>query len=210
MHKSHPLILDAQHCIVRVEPPPSSITKVTHVPVHLRSFKLPAPKATILPKVTQVLTELGINHTRLVIPTRENCARLESLIEASAALIDTKKIVDRVEQDIRVLRVRLGRQSEGPEEDGKEGTSMEIDGAAAVDGEGEYKVDGRAQSIVSTRSGRGRKQVCHSSKILLMSSNLRLSHADQYPCRPLILQHRRELGRDRSGADDVHDMFVID
>ncbi|OAX44491.1 hypothetical protein K503DRAFT_764907 [Rhizopogon vinicolor AM-OR11-026] len=149
---------DAQHCIIRVEPPPSAITKVTHVPVHLRSFKLPAPKAAILPKVTQALTELGINHTRMVMPTRENCARLESLIEASTALIDTKKIVDRVEQDIRVLRVRLGRQSEGPGEDTKEGTPMEVEGGA--DGEGELKpeVDGRAQSIVSTRSGRGRKQ----------------------------------------------------
>ncbi|OJA09305.1 hypothetical protein AZE42_03129 [Rhizopogon vesiculosus] len=149
---------DAQHCIIRVEPPPSAVTKVTHVPVHLRSFKLPAPKAAILPKVTQALTELGINHTRMVMPTRENCARLESLIEASTALIDTKKIVDRVEQDIRVLRVRLGRQSEGPEEDTKEGTPMEVEGGA--DGEGEVKpeVDGRAQSIVSTRSGRGRKQ----------------------------------------------------
>ncbi|KAJ8582862.1 hypothetical protein M405DRAFT_749613 [Rhizopogon salebrosus TDB-379] len=149
---------DAQHCIIRVEPPPSSITKVTHVPVHVRTYKLPAPKAAILPKVTQALTELGINHTRLVMPTRENCGRLESLIEASAALIDTKKTVDRVEQDIRVLRVRLGKQSEGPEEDGKEGTPMEVDGGAGVDGECELKDGGRAQSIVSTRSGRGRKQ----------------------------------------------------
>lgn len=129
--------------------------------MHLRSFKLPAPKAAIAPKVTQALTELGINHARLVMPTRENCARLESLIEATTALIDTKKIVDRVEQDIRVLRVRLGRQSEGLDVDGKEGTPMVIDGGAGVDGEGEHKVGDRAQSIVSTRSGRGRKQVCH-------------------------------------------------
>lgn len=168
MHKSHPPTLDAQHCIVRVEPPTSSIPKVTHVPVHLRSFKLPAPKAAILPKVTQALTELGINHMRLVMPTRENCARLESLIEASTVLVDTKKVVDRVEQDIRVLKVRLGRQSEGLDEDGKEGTPMEVDRGAGVDGDVEYKVDDRAQSIVSTRSGRGRKQVCHFSNILLM------------------------------------------
>ncbi|KAG2156225.1 hypothetical protein DEU56DRAFT_969325 [Suillus clintonianus] len=155
---------DAQHCIIRVEPPASSTTKITHVPVHLRSFKLPAPKAAILPKVTQALAELGINHTRLVMPTRENCARLESLIEATTALIDTKKVVDRVEQDIRVLRVRLGRASEGAEEDGKEGTPMEVDGGASggadadADADAEGEVDGRAQSILSTRSGRGRKQ----------------------------------------------------
>jgi DNA methyltransferase 1-associated protein 1 len=142
--------------------------------VHLRSFKLPAPKAALLPKVAQALTELGINHTRLVMPTRENCARLELLIEATTALIDTKKVVDRVEQDIRVLRVRLGRASEGAEEDGKEGTPMEVDGGAEAgadadaDADAEGEVDGRAQSILSTRSGRGRKQVRCSSQILLM------------------------------------------
>jgi DNA methyltransferase 1-associated protein 1 len=144
--------------------------------VHLRSFKLPAPKAALLPKVTQALTELGINHTRLVMPTRENCARLESLIEATTALIDTKKVVDRVEQDIRVLRVRLGRASEGAEDDGKEGTPMDVDGDAGAgadidadadaDADAEGEVDGRAQSILSTRSGRGRKQVRCSSQIL--------------------------------------------
>jgi DNA methyltransferase 1-associated protein 1 len=209
MHISHPPTLDAQHCIIRVEPPPSSITKVTHVPVHVRTYKLPAPKAAILPKVTQALTELGINHTRLVMPTRENCGRLESLIEASAALIDTKKTVDRVEQDIRVLRVRLGRQSDGPEEDGKEGTPMEVDGGAGVDGEGELKDGGRAQSIVSTRSGRGRKQVCHCSEISSMLSNFSLS-ADRCPYHPLILQHPPELGRDRNEVDIVHIMFDTD
>ncbi|KAG2154956.1 uncharacterized protein EDB93DRAFT_1266060 [Suillus bovinus] len=149
-----------------VEPPASSTTKITHTPVHLRSFKLPAPKAALSPKVTQALTELGINHTRLVMPTRENCARLESLIEATTALIDTKKVVDRVEQDIRVLRVRLGRASEGAEEDGKEGTPMEVDGGAGAgadidadaDADAEGEVDGRAQSILSIPSGRGRKQ----------------------------------------------------
>lgn len=109
-------------------------------------------------------------------PTRENCARLESLIEATAALIDTKKVVDRVEQDIRVLRVRLGRASEGAEEDGKEGTPMEVDGGAEAgadadaDADAEGEVDGRAQSILSTRSGRGRKQVRCSFQILLMLS----------------------------------------
>ncbi|KAG2116018.1 uncharacterized protein F5147DRAFT_387921 [Suillus discolor] len=167
-HSAKSVAYDAQHCIVRVEPPASSTTKITHTPVHLRSFKLPAPKAALLPKVTQTLTELGINHTRLVMPTRENCARLESLIEATTALIDTKKVVDRVEQDIRVLRIRLGRASEGAEEDGKEGTPMEVDGGAGAgadidadadaDADAEGEIDGRAQSILSIRSGRGRKQ----------------------------------------------------
>ncbi|KAG1752622.1 uncharacterized protein EDB91DRAFT_1103565 [Suillus paluster] len=186
---------DAQHCIIRVEPPASSTTKVTHAPVHLRSFKLPAPKAAIAPKVTQALAELGINHTRLVMPTRENCAQLDSLIEATTSLIDTKKIVDRVEQDIRVLRVRLGRASEGAEEDGKEGTPMEVDGGTGADADAEGEVDGRAQSILSTRSGRGRKQVRHSHHMLLMPSKIRLSRADRCPCHPLILRQSARIGK---------------
>ncbi|KAG1907017.1 uncharacterized protein F5891DRAFT_940074 [Suillus fuscotomentosus] len=152
-HSAKSVAYDAQHCIVRVEPPASSTTKITHTPVHLRSFKLPAPKAALLPKVTQTLTELGINHTRLVMPTRENCARLESLIEATTALIDTKKVVDRVEQDIRVLRIRLGRAI-----DGGAGAGADIDADADADADAEGEIDGRAQSILSIRSGRGRKQ----------------------------------------------------
>ncbi|EGO27874.1 hypothetical protein SERLADRAFT_447095 [Serpula lacrymans var. lacrymans S7.9] len=148
---------DAHHCIVRTDPPPATTpaTKAAHTPVHLRSFKLPAPKAAIAPKVAQLLTELSITHTRLVMPTRDNCAQLESLIEAASALIDTKKVVDKTEQDIRVLKVRLGsRASEGA--DTGVGTPMDAEGETeGGDAEGE---DGRAQSVVSTKSGRGRKQ----------------------------------------------------
>ncbi|KAF8557043.1 hypothetical protein OG21DRAFT_1482642 [Imleria badia] len=151
-------VYDAQHCIVRVEPSASSAntTKVTHVPVHLRSFKLPVPKATIAPKITQALAELGITYSRLVMPTRENCTQLESLLDATTALIETKKVVDRVDQDIRVLKARLGiRESESADRDPKESTPMDVDEyKEGRHGEGE----GRAQSVVSARSGRGRKQ----------------------------------------------------
>ncbi|KAF8842735.1 hypothetical protein BDN67DRAFT_947157 [Paxillus ammoniavirescens] len=152
-------VYDAQHCIVRLEPPASSTntTKVTHVPVHLRTFKLPVPKAAILPKVTQALAELGVTHSRLVMPTRENCAQLESLLDATTALVETKKVVDRVEQDIRVLKARLGmRESQSVDGDGKESTPMDLDESKDDDKDGE--VDGRFQSVVSARSGRGRKQ----------------------------------------------------
>ncbi|KIJ70140.1 hypothetical protein HYDPIDRAFT_104810 [Hydnomerulius pinastri MD-312] len=168
---------DAQHCIVRVEPPATTTntTKVTHVPVHLRSFKLPIPKAAIAPKVTQALTELGISHSRLVMPTRENCGQLESLLEATSTLVETKKVVDRVEQDIRVLKARLGMKvSEGGDGDGKEGTPMDVDDSkddGGVDGE----VDGRAQSVVSTRSGRGRKQVRRSVSVSSVDTSASLS-----------------------------------
>ena len=132
---------------------------MTHVPVHLRSFKLPVARATIAPKVTQALAELGVTHNRLVMPTRENSSQLESLLEATTALIETKKVVDRVEQDIRVLKTRLGiSDSENADGDGNESSPMDVDESREdKDGEGE----GRAQSVISARSGRSRKQVCY-------------------------------------------------
>lgn len=104
--------------------------------------------------------ELGVSHTRLVMPTKENSAKLESLLEAAGTLVETKKQVDRIEQEIKVAMERLGKSSEGGDED----DGMDVDdndndgnggGEGDGDGEGEPNGDGRAQSVVSTRSGRG-------------------------------------------------------
>ena len=61
-------------------------------------------------KVTQTLSEHGINISRLVMPTRESLLHLESLIEATTLLLETKKNVDRVEQDIRVMKAKVLRR----------------------------------------------------------------------------------------------------
>ena len=157
---------DALHCIQRVDPPPSATTstKTSHVPVYLRSYRLPAPKTAAAPRIAQVLGELGISHTRLVMPTKENCSQLESLIEAAAALVETKKVVDKIDQDIRIAKIRVtSRTSEGDE--GETPGAMEVD----EDGEGgEEDENGRAQSVVSARSARsarGRKQARRSMSI---------------------------------------------
>lgn len=122
----------------------------------MRSFKLPVPKAAIAPKVTQALAELGISLTRLVMPTRDNVAQLESLLEATMALIEMKRVVDKVDYDIEVLRAQLGLK-EGQENENSMTEGMDVD-EKIVDSEAGK--DGRAQSIVSVRSGRGsRKQV---------------------------------------------------
>ena len=122
----------------------------------MRSFKLPVPKAAIAPKVTQALAELGISLTRLVMPTRDNVAQLESLLEATMALIEMKRVVDKVDYDIEVLRTQLGLK-EGQENENLKAEGMDVDEKIA---DGEAGKDGRAQSIVSARSGRGgRKQV---------------------------------------------------
>lgn len=40
-------------------------------------------------------------------PTAENVAQLEQLLSAASALVETKKVVDRVEHEIRVFKARL-------------------------------------------------------------------------------------------------------
>ncbi|KIL70187.1 hypothetical protein M378DRAFT_183754 [Amanita muscaria Koide BX008] len=162
---------DAQHCIVRTDLLQTTTnTKSAHTPAYLRSFKLPIPKQAIAPKVTQALAELGILHTRLVMPTRDNCAQLEQLVEATTTLIDTKRMVDKVDYDIKVLKTRLGlREGQGDEEEeagnhglGPSEAGMEVDG----ENEPEEVVgdDRRSQSVVSTRSRK------HSRRSMSISS----------------------------------------
>lgn len=108
--------------------------------------------------------ELGISHTRLVMPTKENCSQLEGLIEAAISLVDTKKCVDKVEQDIRVATMRLELANKASEEADEDGggtpSGMDVD----EDAEGVEDDDGRAPSVVSSRSTsiKGRKQVSSS------------------------------------------------
>ncbi|KAJ6515710.1 hypothetical protein C8R45DRAFT_888749 [Mycena sanguinolenta] len=172
---------DLQHCITRTEPPAAaaSATKAAHQPAYLRSFKLPFPKAAQGQKVTQALAELGVSHTRLVMPTQGNVAQLDQLLEATAALVETKKTVDKIEFDIQVLKNRLGMQGAAAgtaAEDGDGGAEgMEVDDGndadADADGEGDGDgEDGRAQSVVSTRSARSRKHGRRSMSISSVAS----------------------------------------
>ncbi|KAJ6628801.1 hypothetical protein B0H10DRAFT_1777446 [Mycena sp. CBHHK59/15] len=156
---------DLQHCITRTDVPQTTATKAAHQPAYLRSFKLPFPKSAVAQKVTQALTELGIAHTRLVMPTQNNLMLLDSVLDATTSLVETKKVVDKVEYEIQVLKTRLGMQTTGKEgeltdPDASVADGMEVgdanDADADADGENE---DGRAQSVVSTRSGRSRKHV---------------------------------------------------
>ncbi|KAK7061914.1 SWR1-complex protein 4 [Favolaschia claudopus] len=165
---------DRQHCITRTEiPGAATATKAAHQPAYLRSFKLPYPKAAIAQKVTQALAELGVSHARLVMPTQGNVALLEGLLEATSTLVDMKKLVDKAEFDIQVLKTRLGMQgaAKAEETDGDvnamdmdDGNDADADMDGDADAEGE---DGRAQSVVSTRSARSRK---HNRRSMSISS----------------------------------------
>jgi DNA methyltransferase 1-associated protein 1 len=130
------------------------------------------PKASIAPKVAQALTEVGVQHTRLVMPTRENIGHLEALLEATCALIETKKLVDKVDTDIRILRTRIDSRLNPPAEKeasgdtAKEGdvpteNAMDVDAEdnGDKDAEGEPDDEEKAPSVVSARNGRNRKQV---------------------------------------------------
>ncbi|RPD66839.1 hypothetical protein L226DRAFT_608127 [Lentinus tigrinus ALCF2SS1-7] len=157
LHLEPTIVVDALHCIVRTEvEQTSSSTKAAHVPVHLRSYKIAQPKAALAPRVTQVLSELGISHSRLVMPTRDNLTKFAALIDAAQQLVEIKKAVDKHDQDIQTTKARLAALRGETVEDGDvPQTPMDVD-EGAVDAEGE--VDGRAQSVVSTRSVRSRKQ----------------------------------------------------
>jgi DNA methyltransferase 1-associated protein 1 len=200
---------DLQNCITRTDlVPQTTATKAAHQPAYLRSFKLPFPKAAIAPKVTQALAELGVSHTRLVMPTQGNVALLEQLLDATSSLVDTKKIVDKVEFDIQVLKNRLGMQGAAKAEEtdgGVDGMDVDdgndADGDADGDGEGD---DGRAQSIVSTRSARSRKHV----RTLFISNITHKSETcsrrgGHCPSRPWTRPRRSRRALGRSGSDGV-------
>jgi DNA methyltransferase 1-associated protein 1 len=129
------------------------------------------PKSSIAPKVAQALTEVGVQHTRLVMPTRENINHLETLLDATCALIETKKLIDKIDTDIRIFRARIDSrlnpptEKEASAEAAKEGdaaaeSAMDVDAEDNEDrdAEGEPDEEEKAPSVVSARS-RSRKQV---------------------------------------------------
>ena len=156
---------DAQHCITRVEIPASSANK-SHTAAHLRSYKLPAPKAAVAAKVNQALLELNINYARLVMPTRENSVQLDSLIEATTSLLDIKRLVDKVDQDIKVVKQRAGIRASAE----ADSASMDVE-----DANGEEREGGRSQSVVSTKSGRGRNKNRRSLSVSSIDTSASLS-----------------------------------
>ena len=77
-----------------------------HGAAFLRSSKLPVPKANATIRITDILAELGISTERLVMPTRININMLEQVFNAAASVIEMKRQVDRVEQELRTLRAQ--------------------------------------------------------------------------------------------------------
>ncbi|OCF78753.1 SWR1-complex protein 4 [Kwoniella mangroviensis CBS 8886] len=114
--KKHPkeqAAFDLAHCIYHLPPPPTNphsshlaSKHPVHQPVHLRSTKIPPPKQNAAIRITELLNELGISAHKLVMPTRNNIETFDSLLQAAGALIDMKRQVDRVEQELRTVKAQ--------------------------------------------------------------------------------------------------------
>ncbi|KAL7420807.1 swr complex subunit [Cryptotrichosporon argae] len=72
-----------------------------HQPVHLRSTRIPLPPSSTALRVPELLAEFGVAFGRLVMPTRANIDIYERVLQAAGGLLDMKRQVDRVEQEIR-------------------------------------------------------------------------------------------------------------
>ncbi|KAL5487600.1 SWC4 [Sanghuangporus weigelae] len=150
---------DALHCIHRTDVGNSSAaaTKAAHQPVFLRSYKIPSPRTSHHQRVAQALSELGLRHDRLVMPTFENVQQLEQLLSAAGALVETKKVVDRVDHEIRVLKARLAEKEgtigneEGDGGDQKPDAADEND-ADDLDADADGETDRAVSQAPSTKS----------------------------------------------------------
>lgn len=168
--------------------------------MHLRSTEVQLPKpAANMPKIIECLQEVGINHTRLVMPTRENVAALESVFEAANALVEMKKAVDRVEQEMRILKIRLGEEEEGSQ------VGMEVD----AEPEPEVR-EGRAQSVVSSasRGGRVKKKVSGVMHAFAHRQLMTLPRLEG-PCRSLRWKLRLRPVHERIQSDNERGDAVI-
>ncbi|KAI5480075.1 DNA methyltransferase 1-associated protein 1 [Pseudohyphozyma bogoriensis] len=97
---------DAALCIERHPAPSVSATKATlHPSVSLRSSRITQPKPAALTKVQTALAELGIS-THLIMPTKNNIEKLDTLQSTLQMMVDLKKSVDRAESEIRTLKLK--------------------------------------------------------------------------------------------------------
>ncbi|EJU06594.1 hypothetical protein DACRYDRAFT_103540 [Dacryopinax primogenitus] len=98
---------DPTNCIVRYDPATVSVGSKSGVPsIFMRSSRIPVPKPSVATHVTQLLAELQISPNTLVMPTKVNVEKLESLLNTAGILIEMKRSVDRLDQEIRVLKAR--------------------------------------------------------------------------------------------------------
>ena len=96
-------------------------------------------------------------------PTRENLVAYEAVVDACAAIVDAKKGLDRIEQEIKTAKERLAIRDSQSQEGG--GTPMDADGEEE-DAVGSSRGQSRMPSVrrsmsvssVDTTATRGNKK----------------------------------------------------
>jgi DNA methyltransferase 1-associated protein 1 len=117
---------------------------------HEKATKVLQAKSSVqAQKISNALTELGIP-ARLGMPTERVCREFERLVQAIHLLLDTRKGVEKVSMEVKVLeearRIRLGLPKEGEEGQEANGDAMQVEGnesaaKAVADPEAGMEVD---------------------------------------------------------------------
>lgn len=99
---------------------------------HEKATKVLQAKSSVqAQKISNALTELGIP-ARLGMPTERVCREFERLVQAIHLLLDTRKGVEKVSTEVKVLeearRIRLGLPKEGEEAQQANGDAVQTDG----------------------------------------------------------------------------------
>ncbi|KZT60742.1 hypothetical protein CALCODRAFT_522889 [Calocera cornea HHB12733] len=127
---------DPINCVVRYDPATVAGpgTKGGIPSVFMRSTRIPVPKPSVAAYVTQILAELQISPNTLVMPTKGDVEKLDSLLNTAGILVEMKRSVDRLDQELRVLKARQKGESvedaemEDGDGKGKAGASRLIPG----------------------------------------------------------------------------------
>lgn len=65
-------------------------------------------KQQTLVRIQQILQELEINSSRLVMPTKENIELMEKLITVCQQLADARKTLEKLEDELRAQKIKMG------------------------------------------------------------------------------------------------------
>jgi DNA methyltransferase 1-associated protein 1 len=65
-------------------------------------------KQQALVRIQQILQELEINSSRLVMPTKENIEHMEKLITVCQQLADARKTLEKLEDELRSQKIKMG------------------------------------------------------------------------------------------------------
>ncbi|QRW16322.1 SWR1-complex protein 4 [Rhizoctonia solani] len=104
---------DLLNCVTRLDPP-TNPTKSGHVAAHARSSRIPTVRVSS--GIHAIIGELGLSHDRLVMPTRANIEKIESLQQAAMGLVEVKRAHDRTKHELSVLKGRLEQLQNGGED----------------------------------------------------------------------------------------------